>query len=541
MDASLTLARLAQLREDFPLFCRECLRIRDKSGKIVPLVLNPVQQLVHELLEKQKREKGWVRALILKARQPGISTYIAARYYHRSSLFGGTNTYILSHAQDASDNLFGIVDRYQRHNPIKPHIGTANVKELEFDLIDSSYAVATAGQKAAGRGRSTTLFHGSEVAFWPNASDHFAASVQTVPLMPGTEVVLESTAYGPSGEFYERCLDAEAERGDYMRIFIPWQMTEEYSREPDVDFVLNPEGTADVLSETEYAAMHSLSLNQMAWRRNKIIELRSEEKFQQEYPATPQEAFVAAGFESFIAATAVLRARKRKMEGYGPLVIGVDPASLGGDRFSICARRGNTVEWIKYRTKVDPMVGIAWVRSIIDEFDPARVNIDAGNIGYAIVSGLRSIGPKYVEKIRSINFGGTAEQKIAKPKVPGPGNRRAEMWQRMRDWLALPEGVSIPDLDMLQSDLTAPKLKPRANHDFLVESKQEMKARNVRSPDLADSLALTFALNEFIEKYTQPQAVPAYGDIDAPRSSAVQRPSIDPGAAGGGSHGWMAF
>jgi len=519
-----------------PTFAASCLKIREKSGAINPLVLNAAQLLIHARLEAQKREKGWVRALILKGRQQGASTYVTARFYHRTALNTGVNTYILAHEQPASDNLFGIVDRYQRNNSVAPSVSTSNVKELVFGNLDSSYVVATAGQKAGGRSRSISLLHGSEVAFWANAADHFASSVQAVPLLPGTEVILESTANGPGGEFYERWQDAEAGRGDYIPIFVPWFVSPEYAREPEIGFTLDEETPAGGMSEAEYAQTFCLSHAQMAWRRAKISELRSEELFRQEYPSTAAEAWVSAGHEPFIMPLLVLRARKREIAATGPLIIGVDPASMGGDRFSVAARRGYKVLWIQHRSKIDAQEGIQWIRSIIDEHDPARVCVDAGGIGHAIVSGLKHIGVRYAEIVRGVNFGGTAEQKLAKPKVPGPANRRAEMWQRLREWLECEEGVQLPDLDALQSDLCAPRLKPKLNHDFLLESKMDMRKRGVRSPDLADAVALTFATLEYITKYSEAKKVPKFGALDTPRDVGVNQ-SYSPALPGATS--WM--
>jgi hypothetical protein len=240
------LALLQRMRAPDALdaFARECLQIKTKDSKIQRLELNKVQLVCHDMLEKQLEEKGWIRALILKGRQPGISTYVGARYYRKTSLFSGVNTYILSHEQGSSDKLFEMVDRFQRNNPLAPHVGAANAKELIFDKRDSSYTVATAGSKGAGRGGTVRLFHGSEVAYWMNAPAHFSASVQQIPLLPGTEIILESTSAGAGGEFYERCLDAEAGRGDYQLIFLPWMLSDgaEYQREPPPGFELSQEG-----------------------------------------------------------------------------------------------------------------------------------------------------------------------------------------------------------------------------------------------------------------------------------------------------------
>ena len=80
----------------------------------------------------------------------------------------------------------------------------------------------------------------------------------------------------------------------------------------------------------------------MLWRRSKIHELGSMGKFRQEYPIDVTEAFASADIEGvFIKPALVLRARKRVMDDPdAPLIIGVDPAGSGGDRFAVAFRRG---------------------------------------------------------------------------------------------------------------------------------------------------------------------------------------------------------
>lgn len=539
-DTGDILKRLATLRADRIRFAGECLQIRTKAGKFEQLHFNQAQMEVDRLLDIQKEEKGWVRALILKGRQQGISTYIAARFYHSTSLNRGRNTYILTHEQTATDTLFGMVDRYQINNPLAPNVGRSNAKELEFDRLDSSYAVATAGQKAGGRGKALSNFHGSEVAFWANAADHFSASVQGVPLVRDTEVILESTSAGAGGEFYERCQDAEQGVGDYQLIFLPWWYSAEYSRDPEPAFILSQEEIDGEISEQEYQDIYKLTRRQMAWRRGKIQELRDPLLFRREYPATVHDAWTAPpGHEPYIGSLLVLRARKRNLgQTYGPLVLGVDPASGGGDRFAVAARRGNKVEWVKYRNKLNHEEGVAWISSLIDEFKPARVNIDNGNIGANIVSSLRAKSPHYTNIIRGVNFGGTSEWRNARPKVPGPYNRRAEMYQRFLQWLELPEGVSLPDESALQSDICAPKQVPRLDNFFQLESKVDLKKRGIRSGDLADAVVLTFAFNEFITEYFQPNDSRQYGDIDRPAPRVVEEDSYSDDF-GGGANSWM--
>lgn len=523
-------------------FSRDCLQIRTKTGAVENLHLNKVQRKCHEMLEAQRKEKGYVRAMILKGRQPGISTYVAARYYRRATLYNGTSVYILSHEQTASDKLFAMVDRYQRFNPLAPHVGAANAKELLFDRMESSYTVATAGQKAGGRGGTVSHFHGSEVAYWANAPDHFAASIQSIPLLPDTEIILESTSAGAGGEFYERCLDAQAGIGDYILVFLPWFLSDapEYQREPEAGFELSNVAEEGQLSEQEYQDFYQVSTPQMCWRRSKIQELRSLSDFQREYPAEASEAWTTRpGMEPFISPQLATKARKRpRTDAYGPLILGVDPASNGGDRFSISGRRSYWHTFMDYRVNLNTLEGTHWVKHLIDTMNPVRVNIDAGSIGAAIITNLKSMGPRYANVVRSINFGATSQAKLANPKSAGPDNRRAEMWDRMREWLELPEGVQLIDDGALQTDLTAPRIKPQTNNDFKLESKVEMKKRRLKSPDLADALALTFASKEYFTDYQDHDTIPQvkYGSaehLQRETSSAYVPPHA------GGPTGWM--
>lgn len=508
---------LRRMLGDLPFFGRQCLKVKNKAGQIVPFTLNPAQIALHEAIEEQRARTGMVRILGLKGRKQGFSTYTEARYYWKTSLKAGRNAYILTHEQPASDTIFAMVDRFQRHNPMPPHVGVSNAKEMVFDVLESSYQVATAGAKAGGRGRDVHLFHGSEVAFWPNAPTHFAASIQAVPMEPGTEVILESTSNGTSGEWYERCQDALAKRGDYELVFIPWFMSPEYSREPELNFTLDDDAEDGQLSEREYAEAYGLTDAQMSWRRSKIAELRSTQLFMQEYPANIQESFQSAGHEPFISAISILKARKRRIDGdMHPLVIGVDPAGSGGDRFAVCWRRGPRVLKIRFRNKIGHEEAVEWLASIIDEDNPARMNIDLGHIGTNIYQTLRAKSPRYAKLVRGVNFGDTSQAKKARPQRPGPRNRRAEMWDRAREWLNLPEGVDLPDDDALQSDLSAPKKLPQLNGDFLLESKKDMKARGVRSPDLADAFCLTFASNEFLTGSAPKPDVPRFGAVEQP-------------------------
>lgn len=210
------------------------------------------------------------------------------------------------------------------------------------------------------------------------------------------------------------------------------------------------------------------------------------------------EMFEATGEQSYIDPETVLAARKATKEGFGPLVIGVDPSRFGDDRFSIAWRKGRKVIKVESRAKIGTTEALTWLRDIIDQDKPARMFIDAGGGGDRLYDILQSWGEPYEKVIKLVNFGGkplTAAQILRDgTKRPGPVDRRAEMWMRSRDWLEQPAGADIPDRDSLQADACAPRYTYQTTDQKLrLESKEQMRARGVRSPDEWDAIALTFA------------------------------------------------
>src|SRR5262245_13356359 len=139
--------RRQRWKDALPAFAEDCLILKSKAGQLDRFKMNTAQQFIHEKLEAQKAATGKVRALILKARQQGVSTYVGARFYHKTQFFEGTSVFILTHEQAATDNLFGMVDRFHKYMPPQYRMaaGASNAKELSFPGADSGYSVATAG------------------------------------------------------------------------------------------------------------------------------------------------------------------------------------------------------------------------------------------------------------------------------------------------------------------------------------------------------------------------------------------------------------
>ena len=173
MAGELELTRL-KLKNDFEFYARNVLTVRSKSGEIKNLLLNKAQRYINDCIEEQKRQTGQVRAIILKGRQQGVSTYVEGRYYWKTTHRNGVRAFILTHEADSTSALFEMVERYHQGAPdfVKPTTGASNAKELIFSKLDSGYKVGTAGNKSVGRGTTIQYFHGSEVAYWPNAAEH---------------------------------------------------------------------------------------------------------------------------------------------------------------------------------------------------------------------------------------------------------------------------------------------------------------------------------------------------------------------------------
>ncbi len=194
----------------------------------------------------------------------------------------------------------------------------------------------------------------------------------------------------------------------------------------------------------------------------------------------------------------MLRARKAVVEGLGPLVLGVDPKREGDDRFAMAWRQGRRLIRVTGdAAPIDALAAASRVKIAIDQDRPARVFMDVGGPGGAIGDILRSWGEPYASILRLVNFGSAPLEPVRLladgSRRPGPRNRRAEMWERSRDWLDEEGGVDIPDSDSLQADACAPGYSYDLQQRLLLEAKEHMAARGIRSPDEWDAVALTFA------------------------------------------------
>jgi hypothetical protein len=285
-----------RLANDFETYCNLFVKIRTKAGETKPFKLNRVQKDLLFKIKDQFERTGKVRLIVLKARQQGLSTFVAAFAYHWLSHRHSKKAFVVAHKAEATVSLFEMMKRIHRemHERMRPTERYSSRKELVFDKLDTAIALATAGGDAIGRGETLQFVWGSEVAFWQKSSAHqnMNALLQSVPNTPDTVVILESTADGVSGPFYD--LYQGAPHNGFEVFFAPWFHSEEYCLK---DSEYRPFDLT--ILEQELVEKHGLTMGQLAWRRMKISAADSPEKFQVEYPASADEAFIASGMPVF--------------------------------------------------------------------------------------------------------------------------------------------------------------------------------------------------------------------------------------------------
>jgi len=251
----------------------------------------------------------------------GFSTLTEALIYYRTATRKNVSSFIITHKDEATANLFRMSKLYQEKNPVRPMLKNSNAKELIFENptknarekerkpgLRSRMKCATAGGQGVGRSDTLTNVHASELAFWPgDIAETLAGLMQAVPNTPESLVIIESTANGFN--FFKKLWDdAAAGLNDFVPFFAAW-----YEMEENPMPYYGEELTAE---ETELKAAFGLDDEQIMWRRWCIRNNCGGdlEYFHQEYPATPEEAFIATGAAVFSRAAILLRLAAVKQE-----------------------------------------------------------------------------------------------------------------------------------------------------------------------------------------------------------------------------------
>jgi len=485
--------KLIRILKDLPLFAKNFLVIHDKSGAESKFKFNRAQQYIHERLEAQIKATGKVRALILKGRQQGVSTYVQARFFHKIVTKRGKKAFILTHLSDATRAIFEMTKRYSENidRDLFAQPDKKNDNMLTYNSIGSGYRVGTAGSAEIGRSMTNQYLHLSEYAFYKDAARISMGLMQTVAEISDTEVIKESTANGVDNDFYMDWQEAKNGKSRYQAIFVPWYWQDEYCID-DPDFI----PTDEEREWLEKFGDNGLKPGHLNWRRIKLQDFKGDyeqkcRRFRQEYPFTDDEAFISSVTDTFIQIESVKKARKTVVDSKSNLVIGIDPARKGDDRTAIIRRRGRRAFGLDTHYNIDTMELVGIIRRLIDKEHPKRVCIDSIGIGAGVVDRLHELGYDMVEGVN------VARRATEPDKYK---NLRAELWDWMRDWFIQEMPVEIPDSDELQTDLCGLGYKYDSSDRLQIESKDDAKKRGLLSPDTSDALMLTFYGGEYVSE-----------------------------------------
>lgn len=304
---------LTAILGDYEAYARTFLRIRTKKGTLEPFIFNTAQQILWREIKRQMAERRPVRIIVLKARQMGISTFSEGLTFWKTVTRPYVRSLVIAHDLDATIGLFEMSKLFYDELPeiVKPMRRIVNRRELIFENPDektraqnpglrSSFEVQTANNIAAGRGGTIHHLHASEISQWMEPELVVEALFPAIPDDPETSVILESTAHGAGDWFHTFWKLSVAGKTSYRAIFLPWYLMPEYRAEPSPEFGELDEEERDLLARFPF-----LTREQFEWRRRKIAEFEAAgegagaEIFRQEYPATPEEAFRAAGTPVF--------------------------------------------------------------------------------------------------------------------------------------------------------------------------------------------------------------------------------------------------
>jgi hypothetical protein len=379
----------------------ELLKIRLKEGGSGELKLNRAQREYSRRCTKKN--------IVLKARQMGITTYVAARFFLQTITRPGMLAVQVAQSQETAESIFKIVRRFWENLPDGLRKGAltysrANVRQLVFPLLDSEYRVETADPNA-GRGMTIHYLHCSEVSRWPRDAGETLASLRGA-LAPEGEIVLESTPNGAAGAFYEEW--QKANETGYTRHFFPWWYEDRYRE-------TFPMGEKQELmaEESRLMAQHGLDTAQIAWRRQQRNSLGN--LVGQEYAEDADTCFLTSGeclFEQQALERAVAKAGKPvEVRDNGRLaiwfppqdgrcyIVGVDPAGGGSDGDYACAEvieRTIGLQCAELRGHFPPMEMARRVADLGNIYGGALLAVERNNHGYGVLAHLREMEYKNI-------------------------------------------------------------------------------------------------------------------------------------------------
>lgn len=282
------------------------LKILTKDRTLARLgdVMNYAQEDFIREVERQINTRGSVRIIVLKARQLGISTIIEAIIFALSVMFRDYQSLIISHESDSAEHILGMTKRYWTTYTWKDmHDEQYNGrKQLAWGDLQSNIVVATAKNTSAGRSKTLHALHASEVAFWDDPLELIRGLRQAIPSQGITMIFYESTANGVGNFFHQTWNRASHNQSEFVPKFYPWHLHPEYTAQyVPVDEQARFAMLGELDEEEKTLVEMGVSEGRLIWRRYAIAELCGGDidTFHQEYPTTPDEAFLSTGRNVF--------------------------------------------------------------------------------------------------------------------------------------------------------------------------------------------------------------------------------------------------
>jgi hypothetical protein len=285
-------------KEDPRVIIENFFTIIDKDGELVPFKFNPAQ-------DKYYRNRT-SRDDILKARKEGFSSLILALLTVKFLFLENINCVCISHEDDSTQRLLNRVKSYidnltYKGEQIEVDISDRSRKRLKYARRNNTFYIGTAGSRAFGRGDDIHFLHVSEVAFWDNASNILTGLLNAVPdNLEKTYIVKESTANGFGTFHHAEWQNEKAGKSIFKPHFFGWN-------EDPTNTMLVPEDFVPTAEEQKIKTKYQLSGEQLSWRRYKISSMQGDPRknltkddlFKQEFPITPEEAFISTGKPAF--------------------------------------------------------------------------------------------------------------------------------------------------------------------------------------------------------------------------------------------------
>jgi hypothetical protein len=295
---------------DFEAYAANFLYIKTKDARLVNLRFNNAQKLLWSKIKAQMEQNKPVRLVALKGRQLGCSTFVVGFHFWRTVTQPNTHSLIVAHDLESTQGIFSIaLTMYESLPPeVRPMRRRSNKKELLFENPDherrfsnpglrSKIEVRTAGNKESGRGAFYHTLHLSEVSSYPDPELLAMSLFPTVPPLPGTSIIIESTAKGAGTWFHDFWVRSNNGETGFEPIFLPWFLEPAYALPLDQAKEWLAERPLDEY-ELGLKKHFKLTDQQIAFRRY-LLSQHGEAYVLQEYPSTPDEAFLGAGMPVF--------------------------------------------------------------------------------------------------------------------------------------------------------------------------------------------------------------------------------------------------